>query len=183
MIWFSRSCNRHIGLNGIGGDSTHGQTGRNGQSLIFLLELWLYSSVHSVPAFLPTVPQWQLNTSRAVFSLDPAVSLASSVAHSSVPVAEQQHQNNWARCALAGHERLSDFPPQPQCHYVLLEEAADEKRESVLRLRPGAPQQILLGPCRHDCAGRRGESGGRRPQSERRHVEQPNGNFLLVKKT
>lgn len=35
---------------------------------------------------------------------------------------------------------LNDFPPQPQCHYALLEGAADEKRESALPPGPGSPQ-------------------------------------------
>ncbi len=63
---------------------------------------------------------------------------------------------------------LNDFPPQPWCHYVLLEGAADEKRVSSPSGSRGSTnsQQSLLGAGRHDCVRRQGESrgeeGGRR---------------------
>lgn len=137
------------------------------QSLSFEFEPWLYSDAHGVPAFLPTVPEWQLSTLSPLSSVWILLCVrASPLAHSSVPVAERQQQNDWACCASACHVTAlcgwMTFPRSPTA--IMFYWWGCWWKERVSSLPPGAgsthSQQSLLGTRRHDCVGRQRESDG-----------------------
>lgn len=107
---------------------------------------------------------------------------------SCVPVTEWQQQNDWARCASPGHVTAlcgsTTFPPQPQRHYVLLEGAVDEKRESALPPGPGAPQthsKACWEPVAMTAASNRERGEERKEATKWKQVEQANSNFSAGK--
>lgn len=155
------------------------------QSLSFEFEPWLYSDAHGVPglpAHCPRVAAQHIES--ALLCVDPAVcpgqSTSPLICPSSRAAAAEWLSLLCLGLSCDGSVWLNDFPPQPHCHYVLLVGLL-MKRESQLSPSGGRLHTLTAKP-----AGNPSPWLCRPTERERwrgRHVGQPNGNFLLVKKT